>query len=94
MANVITRTVCTFKATAYELSMVNGAPNAHVLGSVEYTGTKPDATAARKAFKANGIQVKRGATIESVKVAETVYGMSVEQFMAYAQPVAAGAIEE
>ena len=88
MANVITRTVTTYKATAYELTMVDGIAKATELGSVEYIATKPDVTAARKAFKANGIKLKRGCSIKSEVVSTMTYGMSIDQFMAYAKPIA------
>lgn len=88
MANMITRTVTTYKATAYKIAWDNGKPTAAEIGSVEYIGGGSESkTEARSAFKAAGIAVPRGTEIVIEVVGETLYGMSMAAFMAAATPL-------
>lgn len=82
-----TRTMTTFRATAYKLYIKSGQPAIDNLGSVEFTATRADKTMARKAFAESGNPVPKGVEIEIVPVAETVYGMDLEKFIEMAQVI-------
>ena len=82
-----TRTMTTFRATAYKLHIKDGAPALDNLGSVEFTSTRADKTMARKAFAEIGNPIPKGCEVEIVPVAETVYGMDLEKFIEMAQVI-------
>ena len=81
MAQIITRTITTYKATAYALAFVDGQATSRLLGSAEYVAGHESDTDARKALKAAGVPWKRGAHIEHEVVKEVKYGMPFEKFM-------------
>ena len=93
MAQMFTRTINTYKATAYTIKWVNGQPTADELGSAIYVGAHESKTDARAALKAAGIPVKRGMEVVIDIVDSTVWGMSVEEFMQHAQPIQRGQVE-
>lgn len=82
-----TRTMTTFRATAYKLYIKDGAPALDNLGSVEFTSTRADKTMARKAFAEVGNPIPKGCEIEIVPIAETVYGMDLDKFIEMAQVI-------
>lgn len=84
---MFTRTITTYKATAYAIKWVEGKPEADELGSAEFVGSNANKTDARAALKAAGVPCKRGTEIRIEEVESTVYGMSVEEFMQHAKPV-------
>lgn len=89
MAQMITRTVTNYKASAYKVAWVEGKPVASLLGEVEYIGGGSESkTEARKAFKAAGIGIPRGTEIVIENCGETLYGMEMAAFMAAATPIA------
>lgn len=93
MANanqMFTRTITTWKATAYGISWEGDTPKAVKLGSAEFVATNATKTDARKALKAAGIDCPRGTEIRLEEVEAVVYGMSVETFMQYAKPIERG----
>ena len=87
MSNLFTRTITTYKATAYAIKWVDGKPEADVLGSAEFVASNATKTDARAALKAAGVNVKRGTEITIEEVGSVLYGMTVEQFMQYAKPI-------
>lgn len=94
MAQMFTRTINTYKATAYAVKWVNGKPEAEELGSATYVAAHESKTDARAALKSAGVEAKRGTEIVTELVDSTVWGMSVEEFMAHAQPIERGAKSE
>lgn len=88
MATMFTRTITTYKATAYAIKWVDGKPEADELGSAEFVSSNATKTEARAALKAAGVECKRGTEINIVEVEQVVYGMSVEEFMQHARPIA------
>lgn len=86
---MITRTLTTFKATAYALKFVDGKPAAEELGSAEFTATRADKTTARKAIAdAMGKTLPKGVEVIIEEVESVTYGMDLEQFVAMAQTIA------
>lgn len=87
MAAMFTRSITTYKATAYAIKWVDGKPEADELGSAEFVASNANKTDARKALAAAGVACKRGTEIRIDEVETVVYGMSVEDFMQHAHPV-------
>lgn len=87
MAQMFTRTITTFKATAYAIEWDGDTPKAKQLGSTEFVGSNATKTDARAALKAAGISCPRGTEIRVEEVESVVYGMSVDEFMQHAKPV-------
>lgn len=87
MANMVTRTIKTCKATAYELDFKDGNPVAVSLGEVYYDAINDNEGEARKQLKNAGVKVPRGAKVQVEVIDETVYGLSVDMFMSLAQVV-------
>lgn len=85
--SLFTRTISTFRATAYGEVWEKGIGKRVALGSCEYVAASTSGTEARAALKVNGIAVKRGQHVEVELVASTLYGMTVDEFMSHAQPV-------
>lgn len=83
----ITRTLTTFKATAYKLTIEDGQAKAEVLGEVEFGGTRATKTDARKAFADSGNPLPKGVEITIVPVREVLYAMDLDKFIEMAQPV-------
>lgn len=95
MANMITRTVTTWKASAFKIAWKKGQPIAELIGEVEYIGGGSESkTDARAALKAAGVNTPRGTEIVIEKVAETLYGMEMAAFMAAATPIERKANEQ
>ena len=90
MAQMFTRTINTYKATAYTIKWVNGKPEAEELGSATFVAAHESKTDARAALKAAGVAVKRGMEVVIDVIDSTVWGMSVEEFMQHAQPIERG----
>lgn len=84
MAKMFTRTITTWKATAYKID-----DNLKVIevGSVEYVSASTGLTEARAALKTAGYEITRGMKITVEKVAEETYGMTVEEFMLHAHRI-------
>ena len=87
MSTMFTRTITKYRATAYAIKWVDGAPVADELGSAEFVSSNASKTDARAALKAAGVAVKRGTEIQCSEVESVVYGMSVEEFMQHAKPI-------
>ena len=87
MATMFTRTITTYKATAFAIKWVDGKPEADELGSAPFVSSNATRTEARAALKAAGVPCKRGTEIRIDEVESVVYGMSVEEFMQHARPV-------
>ena len=87
MAVMFTRTVKTYKATAFELEIKDGEPVANIIGSAVYSASSDSEGTARKALKNNGTYVPRGAKINVECIGEKKYGMTVDEFMQYAHEV-------
>ena len=87
MAQMFTRTITTFKASAYTIEWEGETPKAKLLGSAEFVGSNASKTDARAALKAAGVECKRGTEVRIEEVEQVVYGMSVEEFMQHAKPV-------
>ena len=87
MSTMFTRTITTYKATAYTIKWVDGKPEAAELGSAEFVAASASKTDARKALKAAGVNCPRGTEVIIDEVEQVVYGMSVEEFMQHAQPI-------
>lgn len=83
----ITRTLTTFKATAYKLSLIDGQAKAEIIGEVEFGGTRATKTDARKAFADAGTPLPKGVEINIVPVRENLYAMDLEKFIEMAVPV-------
>ena len=80
---LITRTITTYKATAYDVK-VDDDFNADVqqVGVVEFTGTSASAAQARKVFKEHGIKLPKGSCkIKVEEVESKTYGCTLEKFM-------------
>lgn len=92
--SMFTRTVSTYKVTAYKLSMEDGVPTSEPLGTAEYVGTSVSKTQARKALSYAGYIIPKGAHIEVEKVNEAVYGCTVEEFLSVAHLVERNAPSE
>lgn len=86
MAAQITRTITTYKASAYKVVWKNGKPEAALVGEAVYQGSDSK-TEARAALKNAGIECPRGTEVLIEKISETLYAMDVETFMEYAQPI-------
>lgn len=85
---MITRTLTTFKATAYALKFVDGKPAADELGSAEFTATRADKTMARKAIAdATGKALPKGVEVNIEEVESVTYGMDLDKFVEMAQPI-------
>lgn len=94
MAKMFTRTVTTWKATAYTIDVKDGKPNVKTIGSVEYVSASTSKTEARSALINAGFSIPRGTTVEFAKVSEETYGMSVDEFMLYAHRIEKKDVEE
>lgn len=88
MANqMFTRTITTFRASAYSIEWEGETPKAKLLGQAEWVASNASKTDARAALKAAGVNCPRGTEVRIETVEETVYGMSVEEFMQHARPI-------
>ena len=87
MAQMFTRTITTFKATAYAIEWDGNTPMAKSLGKAVFVGSNATKTDARAALKAAGIACPRGTEIRLEELESVVYGMSVEEFMQHARPI-------
>ena len=87
MAQMFTRTITTYKATAYTIKWVNGKPEADKLGEAKFSASNASKTEARAALKAAGVPCPRGTEIRIDEIESVVYGMSVDEFMQHAYPV-------
>ena len=95
MTKMFTRTITTFEAVAFvpKWDMAKGVGKLEEVGRTQYVGASTNNTEARAALKAAGVPVRKGMQIRIEKVAEEVYGMTVEQFMAHAQLIDRNAVE-
>lgn len=88
MANMFTRSITTYEACCYDVvEDANGNMTVAKTGCTEFISTNATLTEARAALKAAGVTVKRGQTIKFRAIETTLYGMPVETFMLYAQPI-------
>lgn len=94
MAQMFTRTITTYKATAYAIKWVDGKPQADKKGEAVFAASNATRTDARAALKAAGVACPRGTEIVIDEVESVVYGMSVEEFMQHAKPVERAAKSE
>ena len=85
MAKMFTRTVTTWKATAYSID--EETLKVKAIGAVEYQAASTGKTEARAALIAAGYDVPRGTTVKIEKVSEETYGMSVDEFMLHAHRI-------
>ena len=81
MATMFTRTINDYQATAIGLD--DNAERVE-LGTIRYSATNDNASAARAAFKRAGIAVPNGSKVKVVEVGQTIYGMTIEEFVANA----------
>lgn len=89
--NTITRTVVTAVAFCWALDGTNedGSPRMVKSGGVEFVSTKPNQLEAFRALKASGVKCRKDfCGFEVAK--ETVYAMSLDDFMAHAVVVERG----
>ena len=86
---MFTRTVKDCKATAYKMEAVEGEskPQAVPFAEVRFDGANGNENEARKAFKEYNINVPRGSFINVEVLNETVYGCTIQEFMAIARPI-------
>lgn len=94
MSKMFTRSVITYNAIAYAEEWKDGIGRRVEIGRTEYVAASTTPTEARAALKAAGVPVKRGTHVEIVEVGKTLYGMTVEEFMAYAQPIKTESVEQ
>lgn len=94
MSKMFTRSVIKYNAIAYAEEWKDGIGRRVEIGRTEYVAASTTPTEARAALKAAGVPVKRGTHIEVVEVEKTLYGMTVEDFMAYAQPIKTESVEQ
>ena len=89
--NTITRTVVTASAFCWVLDGQNedGSPRMTKSGGVEFVSTKPNQLEAFRALKASGVKCRKDFCGFDV-VSETVYAMSLDDFMAHAVVVERG----
>lgn len=78
---MIKRTLNTYDVTAVQLDFKNGEAVAEELGKVTLVGTTFSSVDARKAFKANGIDLPRGCKFDAKVVHSALYGISTEDFI-------------
>lgn len=86
--NTITRTVVTANAFCWVLDGQNedGSPRMVKSGGVEFVSTKPNQLEAFRALKSSGVKCRKDfCGFEVVK--ETVYAMSLDEFMFHAVKV-------
>lgn len=88
MAQMFTRTITTYEAKAYTIKWADGNPIADELGKAQFVSSNATRTEARAALKAAGVPIKRGTEIVVNELEQVVYGMSVEEFMQHAKPIA------
>lgn len=91
---MFTRSITKYAAIAYAEKWENGIGRRVEVGRAEYVAASTTPTEARAALKAAGIAVKRGMHVEIVELEQTLYGMSVEDFMRYAQPIESKKLDE
>lgn len=94
MAKMFTRTVTTWKASAYKVAWIDGKPEIELVGEVEYNSASTSKTEARAALVAAGYTVPRGTEIQVAKVAEETYGMDIDTFMLYAKRIDKKEVDE
>ena len=88
MANqMFTRTITTFRASAYTIEWEGETPKAKLLGQAEWVASNASKTDARAALKAAGVNCPRGTEVRIEEVEQVVYGMSVEEFMQHARSI-------
>ena len=89
--NTITRTVVTANAFCWVLDGTNedGSPRMVKSGGVEFVSTKPNQLEAFRALKASGVKCRKDFCGFDI-VSETVYAMSLDDFMAHAVVVERG----
>lgn len=87
MAQMFTRTITTYKASAYAIEWEGETPRAKLLGQAEWVASNASKTDARAALKAAGVNCPRGTEVRIEELEYVVYGMSVEEFMQHAKPV-------
>ena len=86
---MITRTISTYKATAYTSKVDFKTKTAQIeeLGTVEFLGTSPSKTDIRKAFAESGHAVPKGTDFDVVEVEKATYACSLDDFLECAQKV-------
>lgn len=94
MSKMFTRSVIKYNAIAYAEEWKDGIGRRVEIGRTEYVAASTTPTEARAALKAAGVPVKRGTHIEVIEVEKTLYGMTVEDFMSYAQPIKTESVEQ
>ena len=86
MADMFTRTIDTYKATAYNIAWKDGKPVANKLGEAVFSGANTK-TVARAALKAAGVDCPRGTEITVEKIGSKKYGCTVDEFMSIAHEI-------
>lgn len=94
MSKMFTRSITKYAAIAYAEEWKDGIGRRVEVGRAEYVAASTTPTEARAALKAAGVPVKRGTHVEVVELERTLYGMTVEEFMAYAQPIKTESVEQ
>lgn len=84
---MFTRTLTTYEANAFTIDVQDGEAITKSLGHCSYIGTHASIAEARKALKAAGIEIPRGAKIIVKELESATYGCSVEEFMTVAKVI-------
>ena len=88
MATMFTRTVTTYRASAWELIETDdGDLEKNLIAVTDYQAVSDNVAAARSALREAGYNIPRGTKITVKEIKSEVYGMSVEEFMRYAHKV-------
>lgn len=89
MATMFTRTITTFKATAYKMELDKETMTANVteLGTALFVSTNGSKTEARAALKSAGVDCPRGCEVTWEAVESTLYAMPIDKFMSLAEPI-------
>ena len=84
MATMFTRTIATYKASAYHIAWEDDKPIGEVFAETTYPAVSDNKGVARAALKEAGFDIPRGTEIRVTKVDEELYGLTLEEFMRYA----------
>lgn len=87
---MFTRTLTTYEANAFTIDVENGEAVTKSLGHCSYIGTHASQAEARKALKAAGVEVPRGAKVIVKELESATYGCTVEDFMSVAKVIERG----
>lgn len=89
---MFTRTLTTYKATAYKTvtDLATKTATVQEIGEVQFVGTTPTKTDARRAFQEEGIALPKGTEIEIVELKKELWGCTIEEFLEVATLIGKG----